>query len=107
MNIRWHKRAAAQLLQVEEYVLRNFGEYTRQEFMDEVEQATLLLAEMPIMGKTDPLFVHRKLTYRSFIVRRLNKIVYYVKDEPYTSLPSGTLAASRRIKPGRQITPSP
>jgi len=81
MNIRWHKWAAAQLLQVEEYVLRNFGEYTRQEFMDEVEQATLLLAEMPIMGKTDPLFVHRKLTYRSFIVRQLNKIVYYVKDD--------------------------
>ena len=51
------------------------------EFMDEVEQATLLLAEMPIMGKTDPLFVHRKLTYRSFIVRRLNEIVYYVKDD--------------------------
>ena len=81
MTIRWHKRAAAQLHQVEDYVLRDFGERIRQEFMDEVEQAVLELSEMPTMGKLDPLFTHRKLTYRSFIVRRLNKIIYFVKDD--------------------------
>lgn len=27
------------------------------------------------------LFAHRKQTYRSLIVRRLNKIVYYVKGD--------------------------
>ena len=43
MNIHWHRRAAAQLHQVEEYVLRDFGKRIRQEFMDEVEQATLML----------------------------------------------------------------
>ncbi len=81
MKIRWHKRAAAQLYQVEEYVLRDFGERVRQEFMDEVEQAVLALADMPTMGKIDPLFAHRKQNYRSIIVRRLNKVVYYVKDD--------------------------
>ncbi len=81
MNIRWHKRAADQLHQVEEYVLRYFGERIRQEVMDEVEQATLQLADMPTIGKTEPLLAHRKQTYRSFIVRRLNKIIYYVKDD--------------------------
>lgn len=49
--------------------------------MDEVEQATLSLADMPTMGKIDPFFAHRKQTYRSIIVRRLNKVVYYVKDD--------------------------
>lgn len=58
MKIRWHKRAAAALHQVEDYLLREFGESVRQEFMQEVEQA-----------------------YRSIIVRRLNKVVYYVKDD--------------------------
>jgi len=81
MKIRWHKRAAAQLHQVEQYVLRDFGEHVRQEFMDEVEQAVLSLADMPELGKIDPLFVHRKQAYRSIIVRRLNKVVYYVKDD--------------------------
>ena len=79
MNIRWHKRAATQLHEVEDYVLRDFGERIRQEFMDEVEQAVEMLANTPTLGKLDPLFSHRKLAYRSFIVRRLNKVVYYVK----------------------------
>ncbi len=79
MTILWHKRAAAQLHQVEDYVLRDFGERVRQEFMDEVEQTILALAEMPTMGKLDSLFAHRKQAYRSIIIRRLNKVVYYVK----------------------------
>ena len=81
MKIHWHKRAAAQLHKIEEYVQRDFGERIRQEFMDEVEQATLSLADMPTMGIIDPLFAHRKQTYRSLIVRRLNKIVYYVQGD--------------------------
>lgn len=36
---------------------------------------------MPEHGKIDPLFAHRKQLYRSIIVRRLNKIVYYIKDD--------------------------
>ncbi len=51
MNICWHKRAAAQLHQVEDYVLRDFGERMRQEFMREVERTTLLLGDMPTMGE--------------------------------------------------------
>ena len=34
MTILWHKRAAEALHQVEEYILFNFGEQIRQEFMD-------------------------------------------------------------------------
>lgn len=74
MNIHWHKRAADQLHQEEEYIFRNFGERARQEFMNKIEQATLALIELPTMGKIDPLFAHRKLTYRSIIVGRLNKM---------------------------------
>jgi plasmid stabilization system protein ParE len=81
MKILWHKRAAAQLHQVEDYVLRDFGERIRQEFMNEVEQAIISLADMPTMGRIDPLLTHRKQTYRSIIVRRLNKIVYFVKGD--------------------------
>ena len=80
MIIHWHKRAATQLQQVEDYVLQHFGERIRKEFMDEVEQVVTELADMPTMGKLDPLFAHRKQAYRSIIVRRLNKLVYYVKD---------------------------
>ena len=101
MKIHWHKRAAAQLHQVEKYVLRDFGERIRQEFMDEVEQATLSLADMPTMGKIDPLFAHRKQTYRSFIVRRLNKIVYYIKGDTLHIAAFWEPDVSQRLKPDR------
>ena len=81
MKIHWHKRADASLHQVEEYVLRDFGERVRLEFMDEVEQAVLALTNMPNMGKIDPLFAHRKQEYRSIIIRRFNKVVYYIKGD--------------------------
>ncbi|MBQ1696441.1 MAG: type II toxin-antitoxin system RelE/ParE family toxin [Bacteroidales bacterium] len=81
MNIIWHKRADAALHDVEDYVLCNFGEKVRQEFMDDVDSSVLALARMPEMGPIDPLFEHRKQTYRSIIVRRLNKVVYYIKGE--------------------------
>ena len=81
MKIVWHKRADAALHQVEDYILERFGEKVRQEFMDEVEKSVLALADMPSIGQLDPLFAHRKQTYRSIIVRRLNKVVYYVKND--------------------------
>ncbi len=81
LKIRWHKRAVAQLYEVADYILSNFGESTRQEFMNEVEHAVLSLADMPSIGKCEPLLAHRKQTYRSIVVRRLNKVVYYVKDD--------------------------
>jgi hypothetical protein len=34
-----------------------------------------------MLGKLDPLFAHRKRSYRSIIIRRLSKVVYYVKDD--------------------------
>lgn len=34
ISIHWHKRAVAQLYQVEDYILRDFGEKVRKEFMN-------------------------------------------------------------------------
>ena len=49
--------------------------------MDEVEKSVEALADIPTLGKIDPLFEHRKVTYRSIIVRKLNKVVYYIKGD--------------------------
>lgn len=81
MTVLWHKRAAEALHQVEEYVFCSFGEQIRQEFMNEVEKSVLALADNPSIGRVDPLFAHRKQEYRSIIVRKLNKIVYYIKND--------------------------
>jgi plasmid stabilization system protein ParE len=101
MKILWHKRAVAQLYQVEEYVLRDFGERIRQEFMDEVEQVVLSLAETPTMGKIDPLFAHRKQTYRSIIVRRKIRLSTTSRMILLILLLSGTHVVSLRIRQGK------
>lgn len=81
LAIHWYKGASIALHQIENYILQEFGELARQDFMDEVEKTVLNLADFPALGVIDPLFAHRKKTYRSIIVRELNKIVYYVKDD--------------------------
>jgi hypothetical protein len=40
ISIHWHKRAVAQLYQVEDYILRDFGEKVRKEFMKQGTQET-------------------------------------------------------------------
>ena len=81
MKIIWSRKAASSFHQIETYILNKFGEKTSREFTEEVENIVDTLAIMPELGKIDPLFAHRKQLYRSIIVRRLNKIVYYIKDD--------------------------
>ena len=40
-----------------------------------------LLAANPRLGITEPLLAGRKREYRSIVVHKLFKLVYYVKDE--------------------------
>lgn len=81
MTIHWHRKADASLHKIEQYILKKFGERVRHEFMDEVDRSVSALADIPTIGKIDPLFAHRKQVYRSIIIRRFNKIVYYIKDD--------------------------
>ena len=104
MKIHWHKRASAALHQIEEYILRDFGELVRQESMDEVEDAVLALANTPNMGKIDPLFAHRKLEYRSIIESgTADKINHHLPcSPPLCSLLSAVnCRADRRTLTGR------
>ena len=71
MKIIWSRKAASSFHQIETYILKTF----------EVEDIVNTLTIMPELGKIDPLFAHRKQLYRSVIVRRLNKIVSYIKDD--------------------------
>lgn len=80
MKVIWYIRAEQSMRQVERYILSKFGEYTRARFIRELEQNIRSLSEMPEMGTIDPLLAHRSKTYRSIIVYRMSKLVYYVQD---------------------------
>ena len=49
--------------------------------MQDVQHANMLLSENPNMGSPDPLLADRSIMYRSYVVNRLNKIVYFIKED--------------------------
>jgi plasmid stabilization system protein ParE len=81
MRIIWNLRAKEAKHQVALYIRRRFGLKREKKFLQEVDRTAEKLLRNPFIGKIDPLFADRSITYRSVIVNNLNKMVYYVKDD--------------------------
>ena len=77
----WSERAKKSLHIVEDYILREFGENKCAEFMEEAEKVALKLEIFPAMGKEEPSLAHRKKLYRSYVITRLSKMIYYVDEK--------------------------
>lgn len=77
MKVIWSQRAVKSLRIIEDYILQEFGENKRLEFMAEAEKVARNLEQFPGLGKQEPLLVHRKKEYHSFVISRLSKIIYY------------------------------
>lgn len=78
MNVKWTPTAKKQWRKTAKYIQKKFGDKTREAFMQEVRQTSLLLGDNPFMGKMEPYLADMPCSYRSIVVGRLNKIVYYV-----------------------------
>ncbi|MDD7317731.1 MAG: type II toxin-antitoxin system RelE/ParE family toxin [Prevotella sp.] len=81
MKVIWSKSAVDSMRQIEDYILKEFGEKARKNFIQEVEHVADILAEMPELGRPERLLAHRNMTYRSIVIRKLSKMVYYIKDD--------------------------
>ena len=77
----WSERSKKSLHILENYILREFGENKRAEFMAETEKVALQLEIFPAMGKEEPLLAHRKKLYRSYVITHLSKMIYYVDEK--------------------------
>ncbi|MBQ3657931.1 MAG: type II toxin-antitoxin system RelE/ParE family toxin [Bacteroidales bacterium] len=80
MKLIWDEQALEQLKQVAGYVKRSFGVKRKNVFLREITHATDMLVLNPYMGALDPRLSDRSKSYRSIIVNKLNKMVYYVED---------------------------
>lgn len=63
------------------YIHKEFGKNSRDKFMQDVRQIRRLLADNPNLGPAEPLLANLPKTYRSFVLDRLNKLVYTVHDD--------------------------
>ena len=81
MQVTWNKKALTQLDAVMRYGSQEFGERTTQRLYARIMSYEPLLAANPRLGVAEPLLAGRKREYRSIVVHKLFKLVYYVKDD--------------------------
>ena len=81
MKVKWTERARDRKMDVADYIRRQFGTKRRTRFLQEVRETTQMLRNEPNIGKIDPLYTDRPLTYRSVIINGLNKMVYRVDGD--------------------------
>ena len=77
----WEKIAVKQLKEVAGYIENNFGKKRKNVFLSDVAHTIGLLESNPYMGALDPLLSGRAKSYRSIIINRLDKMVYYIDGD--------------------------
>ena len=77
----WNKKALNQLDAVMAYGRQEFGERAVQRLYTRIMSYEPLLAANPRLGIAEPLLTGRKQAYRSIVVHKLFKLVYYVKGD--------------------------
>ena len=81
MKVIVQKTAARQISRVYTDGEQRFGKQAAEKTHARIMQALHLLAANPRLGKEEPLLAGRKREYRSLVVHKLFKLVYYVKDD--------------------------
>lgn len=81
MNYEWKKSATAELTKAVKYCAKTFGKRIAKEFVDSVDHQVLLLATNPLMGVRVPELDTPRRQYRTLLVHKLFKLVYYVDEK--------------------------
>ena len=80
MKVKWTPLALAELQKTTRYISKEFGKTAKSKFINEVSSITQMIGNEPYAGKIEPTLENRAKTYRSFVVSKLNKIIYYIED---------------------------
>ena len=81
MKVIWDPKARQGRNHVANHIHRQFGAKQKDKFLLEVCKTIEILKGHPTIGSIDPLFDDRPKTYRSIIINRLSKMVYFIDDE--------------------------
>ena len=81
MKVKWMPLPLRQVREAAKYIQKEFGKKVRDEFMKEVHNSSSLIGRSPNVGIVEPLLADRPVMYRSYVVNRLNKIVYRIVDD--------------------------
>ena len=80
MQIIWSDRAFIRRQATEDYILYSFGYDAYAEFVARIDEWKRLVMANPNIGKEEPLLVGMRKQYRSYVISKLSKCIYYVED---------------------------
>lgn len=80
MKVVWSLQAKENLQRTSNYIRKEFGKKSKQKFLDEVLHVVGLLESNPFLGQVEPLLDEASVEYRSIVVNRINKLVYYIHE---------------------------
>lgn len=99
MQVIWNTEAVQQLDRLLDYVGQEFGQRVMQSLYTRLLSYEPLLAANPGMGRKEPLLEGHPKGFRSLVVHKYCKIIYYVAI-PSTSPTFGTPVANPVPRPG-------
>jgi len=81
MRVIWSELAEAQLERSIAFVSILWGEATGQQLLRESRRISRLLALHPRLGHPEPLLAERPQGYRSIVIGRYNKLIYFITEK--------------------------
>ena len=81
MRIKVEDEAKKKILRTARYIQKQFGTEARVDFRNEVHRVVKLLRSNPNLGPVEPLLAKAPVQYRSIVVKRLNKMVYWINGD--------------------------
>ncbi len=81
MQVKWSAASRHELASAVEQCRRMFGNRVAERFLQHIAEEESRLANYPRLGKLEPLLVHETLNYRSLVVHKHYKIVYFIQGD--------------------------
>ena len=81
MKVIWNNWSENLLRQTADYIQVEFGKEAKVKFLQDIYHTTTLLQANPNLGKVEPLLANAPVLYRSIVVSRLNKIIYWINED--------------------------
>lgn len=81
MTVRWYPRAKIELMDAANYIKDEYGYKRSRIFLNKVYNAEKQIRYQPRSGKKEPLLEDTGIEYRSIVIDRLNKIIYWINGD--------------------------
>lgn len=81
VQVIWQKDALGELQQALRYGQENFGRQVMERFYEQISKCEILLAANPYMGSLEPLLAARQTSYRSLVIHKHYKLIYWVDEK--------------------------